>query len=237
MFSKLTKPSGTWCDDLFVSQNCWKQWLGILLLVNEVCIGSRTVLETVGEMGWYTPEFLLCEMNLLVWMLTKAHLSLPAASFYLDNIPVPSAVCCEVLMRMQCHDGDRRSELKEQMQNDTKTRMTQTSGNSIRSVVSQMVLREGGKIGLQTPDGLTLPWQLGEKGGGGVSSTRKTIRKICWSLSLLSSLSIAFHCLGQVAWWIFLLSALGFFSLKSCCALFPDGFSCAPVLPLCQAHH
>jgi len=95
----------------------------------------------------------------------------------------------------------RRSELKEQIQNDTNTRMTQTSGNSIKSVDSQMVLSEGGKIGLQTPDGLILPWQLGEKGDGGVSSNRNTMRKedLLKLVSILSSLSTAFYCLGQVA--------------------------------------
>jgi len=41
----------------------------------------------------------------------------------------------------------QRSELKKKMKNDTEARMTQTSGNSIKSVVSQMVLREGEKLG------------------------------------------------------------------------------------------
>jgi len=62
-------------------------------------------------------------------------------------------------------------------------------------------VERGVKIGLQTPDGLTLPWQLGEKGGGGVRSNRKTMKKedLLKLVSILSSLSTAFHCLGQVA--------------------------------------
>lgn len=143
-------------------------------------------------------------------------LAIPAC-IGLSSIWDSRAFCCGVGSFNACPMPGlrhRRSELKEQIQNDTNTRMTRTSGNSIRSVDSQMVL--GGRgvgIGLQTPDGLTLPWLLGGKRDGGVSSSRKTMRKedLLELVSILSSLSTAFRCLGQVAWWIFLLSALGFF--------------------------
>lgn len=73
----------------------------------------------------------------------EAQSSLPAACFYPDKILVLSAVQCEVLMHVQCMAETQRSELKEQIHNDTNTRMTQTSGNTIRSVVSQMVVVGG----------------------------------------------------------------------------------------------
>ena len=117
-------------------------------------------------------------------------------------------------MHVQCHGrntGDQNWK--------SRSRMTQTPEwhkhleTPLGVWIPRWCWEKGGKIGLQTPDGLTLPWRLGEKGGGGVSSNRKTMRKedLLKLVSILSSLYTAFHCLGQVAWWIFLLSALGFF--------------------------
>lgn len=76
----------------------------------------------------------------------------------------------------------------------SRSRMTQTPEwhKHLETPLGMWIPRwcwEGGKSGLQTPDGLTLPGRLGEKRDGGVSSYWKTMRKkICWSLSPFSHL-------------------------------------------------
>lgn len=103
------------------------------------------------------------------------------------------AFCCGVRSFDACPMPGlrhRRSELKEQIQNDTDTRMTWTSGNTIRSVDSQMVLREGGgKLSCRRQ---TVSPCLGclerKEVEGSVAAEKQWGRKIYWSLSPLSHL-------------------------------------------------
>lgn len=134
----------------------------------------------------------------------------------------------------------RRSELKEQIQNGTNTRMTHTSANSISSVDSQMALGEAGKE-LGCRHQTISPCRGGSEGkevgsGQGQKQSNEEGRS---TEACLHSL-ISFHCLPlprpsclmnfpTLSSWLF--------SLKSRCALLPDGFFYAPVLPLCQARH
>lgn len=78
----------------------------------------------------------------------------------------------------------RTSELKEQIQNDTNTRMTWTSGNSISSVDSQMVLRGGGgKLGCRCQTVSPCLGCLEGKEMEGSAAEKQWGRKIYWSLS------------------------------------------------------
>lgn len=166
--------------------------------------------------------------------MAKAHPSIPAACFYLRKIPV---LCCAV-WSFDVHEMSRqRSELKKKMKNDTKARMTQTSGNSIRSVVSQMVLREGKNWVADTRRSHLALAAWGERRWRG-QEQQKNNEEGRSAEACLHSL-ISFHCL-PLPWPSCLMNfptlSSWLISLKPCCALFPDGFSCVPVLPLRQAH-
>lgn len=104
-----------------------------------------------------------------------------------------SASCCRVWSFDACPMPGlrhRTSELKEQIQNDTSTRMTRTSGNSIRTVDSQMVLRGGGRrLGCRCQTvSPCLGCLQGKEMEGSVAAEKQWGRKIYWSLSPFSHL-------------------------------------------------
>lgn len=167
--------------------------------------------------------------------MAKAHPSIPAACFYPHKIPVLSAVQCEVLMCMKCHGRDLNWKRK--------WRMTQKP--------------EWHKH-LETPLRVSFPRWCWERGKNWAADTRRShLALAAWrerrwrgqeqqknneegrsAEACLHSL-ISFHCL-PLPWPSCLMNfptlSSWLISLKSCCVLFPDGFSCAPVLPLRQAH-
>lgn len=215
----------------------------IPVVIIEVCIESWPVFKAVRKWGdtphrEFNTSVGICEIVLLAWTpVMEAQSSLPAACFYPDKILVLSAVQCEVLMHVQCMAETQRSELKEQIHNDTNTRMTQTSGNTIRSVDSQMVLGGRGKLGCRHQTVSPCLGGLERVVEGSVATEKQWGRKIYWSLSPFSHLfPLPSTALAKLPMNFPTLSSW-LFSLKSCCALLPDGFSYAPVLPLCQAHH
>lgn len=163
----------------------------------------------------------------------KAQSSLPAACFALGKILALSAEQHEVLMHVQCHGSH--------------------TGDQTWKSRSRMAQTPEWHTHLQTPLAVWIPRWCWERRGknwaadtrqshlavaarskgrwGGVSGKSKAMRKedLLKLVSILSSLSTAFHYLGQAAWWIFLLSALGFFLWSHAVLCSQMAFS----MPLC----